>query len=433
MPHQDYAFLQINDLIDSGQLAMVRWIALGGQLLTVMIIYLALDFDIPIFWLLLIIMVSAVIGVWHYLFSRLRNRINNYEAFFLLGFDTLQLFGLLFLTGGLTNPFALLLLAPVAVSASLLSMRYTIALILMVAFLASLLSIYHIPLPWPDASPEWPWLYLVGLWVAIVFAVGFIGIYTGLLTSHARHVLRGLSDARFNMAREQQMVSLGSLATVAAHKLGSPLNTITLITHELAELLDEKADYPTLANEIKALKVETERCRMILAGLSEDANQIDQMSHDPVAALALVQGLIDDRFADIRDMIHLQTMDTLIGETPILGRRPDIIHSLEMMIDNAAQFAKNKVNIAVGWDKKHLIIQITDDGPGFVSAVLNRLGEPYNSSRKGVDGHMGLGLFIATTMIEGMGGQLVARNVKEGGAEITFILPRAEIDVRYKD
>jgi two-component system sensor histidine kinase RegB len=172
---------------------------------------------------------------------------------------------------------------------------------------------------------------------------------------------------------------------------------------------------------------------MILAGLSEDANQIDQMSHDPVAALALVQGLIDDRFADIRDMISLQTMETLIGETPILGRRPDIIYSLEMMIDNAAQFAKNKVNIAVGWDKKHLIIQITDDGPGFVSAVLNRLGEPYNSSRIGVDGHMGLGLFITTTMIEGLGGQLVARNVKEGGAEITFILPRAEIDVRYKD
>ena len=161
-------------------------------------------------------------------------------------------------------------------------------LILLVAFLASLLSVYHIPLPWPDASPQWPWLYLVGLWVAIVFAVGFIGIYIGLLTNQARHILCGLSDARFNMAREQQVVSLGSLATVAAHKLGSPLNTITLITHEL-EMLDEKVDYDTLANEITALKVKTERCRMILAGLSEDANQIDQMSHDPVSVLALIQ------------------------------------------------------------------------------------------------------------------------------------------------
>lgn len=433
MPQQDYAFLQINDLIDSGQLAMVRWIALGGQLLTVLIAYLALDFAIPIYWLLLIILISAVIGIWQHRFGHVRTRINNYEAFFLLGFDTLQLSGLLFLTGGLTNPFALLLLAPVAVSASLLSMRYTISLILLVAFLASLLSVYHIPLPWPDTSPQWPWLYLVGLWVAIVFAVGFIGIYIGLLTNQARHILRGLSDARFNMAREQQMVSLGSLATVAAHKLGSPLNTITLITHELGEMLDEKVDYDTLANEITALKVETERCRMILAGLSEDANQIDQMSHDPVSVLALVQGLIDDRFADIRDMIRLQIMETVIGEPPKLGRRPDIIHSLEMMIDNAAQFATNTVNIALGWDKKHVYIRITDDGPGFMSAVLNRLGEPYNSSRKGEDGHMGLGLFIATTMIEGLGGQLVARNVKDGGAEITFILPRAEIDVQYME
>jgi two-component system sensor histidine kinase RegB len=433
MPQQDYAFLQINDLIDSGQLAMVRWIALGGQLLTVLIAYLALDFAIPIYWLLLIILISAVIGIWQHWFGHVRTRINNYEAFFLLGFDTLQLFGLLFLTGGLTNPFALLLLAPVAVSASLLSMRYTISLILLVAFLASLLSVYHIPLPWPDASPQWPWLYLVGLWVAIVFAVGFIGIYIGLLTNQARHILRGLSDARFNMAREQQVVSLGSLATVAAHKLGSPLNTITLITHELGEMLDEKVDYETLANEIMALKVETERCRMILAGLSEDANQIDQMSQDPVSVLALVQGLIDDRFADIRDMIRVQIMETVIGDTPKLGRRPDIIHSLEMMIDNAAQFARNTVNIALGWDKKHIYIRVTDDGPGFMSAVLNRLGEPYNSSRKGEDGHMGLGLFIATTMIEGLGGQLVARNVKDGGAEITFILPRAEIDVQYME
>ena len=431
MPHQDYSFLKIDDLINSGQLSMVRWMAIGGQLLTVLVVYFALDLNIPIFWLMLVILISAVVGIWHHLVNRSRIRIDNYQAFFLLGFDTLQLFALLFLTGGLTNPFALLLLAPVAVSASLLSMRYTISLILMVAFLASLLSVYHLPLPWQNTTPEWPGLYLVGLWIGIVFAVGFIGIYTGLLTNHARHIVRGLSDARVNIAHEQQMVSLGSLATVAAHKLGSPLNTITLITHELAEMLDEKADHETLATEIIALKAETERCRMILAGLSEDANQIDQMSHDPVAAIALVQGLIDDRFADIREMITLQTLPTIDGETPILGRRPDIIYSLEMMIDNAAQFAKTKVTVAVGWDQNNLFICITDDGPGFTISVLSRLGEPYNSSRKGIDGHMGLGLFIATTMIEGLGGKLVARNVKPAGAEVTFVLPRADVDVGY--
>ena len=119
MPHQDYSFLKIDDLINSGQLAMVRWMALGGQLLTVLVVYFALDLDIPIDWLMLVILISAIVGIWHHLASQTRVRINNYQAFFLLGFDTLQLFALLFLTGGLTNPFALLLLAPVAVSASL--------------------------------------------------------------------------------------------------------------------------------------------------------------------------------------------------------------------------------------------------------------------------------------------------------------------------
>jgi len=350
----------------------------------------------------------------------------------LLTFDTLQLFALLFLTGGLTNPFAVLLLAPVTVSASLLSLRYTFLLMMMVAVLASLLSVYHLPLPWGGDTPHLPLVYLIGLWVALVLAVAFIGIYTGLLTSHARYIVRALSDARFNMAQEQQMLSLGSLATVAAHKLGSPLNSITLISHELEELLEEKADRAELAKEIRALKIETERCRQILAGLNEDANQIDQMSHDPVAAMALIQGLVDDRFTDIRDIIHLSSTGPREGPAPVLSRRPDINHSLEMVIDNAAQFAKTKVTIDVSWDNISIIIKVSDDGPGFKTAILNRLGQPYNSSRAGADGHMGLGLFISSTMIEGLGGRLEVSNKKEGGAIVTFILPRANVDVGWK-
>lgn len=432
MLQQDYSFLQINDLINSNQLAIVRWIALAGQLLTVIIIYVGLGFELPLLATLGVISLSAVVNIGHLFYNRNRARMTNHEAFLLLTFDTLQLFSLLLLTGGLTNPFAVLLLAPVTVSASLLTLRYTFSLIIMVAVLASLLSVYHLPLPWSGDTPHLPLLYLIGLWVALVLAVAFIGIYTGLLASHARNVVRALSDARFNMAQEQQMLSLGSLATVAAHKLGSPLNSITLISHELEELLDEKADRGVLAKEITALKLETERCRQILAGLNEDANQIDQMSQDPVAAMALIQGLVDDRFTDIRDMIHLSSTGPREGSAPVLSRRPDINNSLEMVIDNAAQFAKTKVTVDVSWDKSHIIIAVSDDGPGFKTAILNRLGQPYNSSRAGTDGHMGLGLFISSTMIEGLGGQLEVSNRKDGGAVVTFVLPRASVDVGWK-
>lgn len=432
MLQQDYSFLQIDDLINSNQLAIVRWIALAGQLLTVLIIYVGLGYELPLLATIGVILLSAVVNIGHLFYNRNRARMTNHETFVLLSFDTLQLFALLFLTGGLTNPFAVLLLAPVTVSASLLTLRYTFSLMIMVAVLASLLSVYHLPLPWGGDTPHLPLLYLIGLWVALVLAVAFIGIYTGLLTSHARYVVRALSDARFNMAQEQQMLSLGSLATVAAHKLGSPLNSITLISHELEELLDENADRAELAKEIGALKIEADRCRQILAGLNEDANQIDQMSQDPVAAMALIQGLIDDRFTDIRDMIHLCSTGKREGPAPILSRRPDINHSLEMVIDNAAQFAATRVTIDISWDKSNILIKVSDDGPGFKTAILNRLGQPYNSSRAGVNGHMGLGLFISSTMIEGLGGRLEVSNVKQGGAMVTFILPRASVDVGWK-
>jgi two-component system sensor histidine kinase RegB len=156
------------------------------------------------------------------------------------------------------------------------------------------------------------------------------------------------------------------------------------------------------------------------------------MSHDPVAAMALIQGLVDDRFTDIRDIIHLSSTGPREGPAPVLSRRPDINHSLEMVIDNAAQFAKTKVTIDVSWDNISIIIKVSDDGPGFKTAILNRLGQPYNSSRAGADGHMGLGLFISSTMIEGLGGRLEVSNKKEGGAIVTFILPRANVDVGWK-
>ena len=435
MTQQDFSSLYIDDLIHRRQLVFLRASALIGQFVTVLVVYFGLGFDLPLLALLGVIGLATAVNVGHIFYSRNRARMTNHEVFLLLGFDTLQLFALLFLTGGLSNPFSVLLLAPVTVSASLLALRYTFSLIALAAVLVSILAGYHLPLPWNsgiggDGGLNLSMLYLTGLWVALVLAVAFIGIYTGLLTNHARQIVRGFSEARFHMAQEQRGISLGSLATVAAHKLGSPLNTITLIVYELEEMLREATSHDKLAIEVTALKRETERCREILAGLAEDANDIDQMHHDPIAVLALVQGLIDDRFQDIRrDMISLSVRGARELPVPLLMRRPDIIYSLEMVIDNAVQFAANNVYIDISWDATTLTITTSDDGPGFKTSILSRLGEPYNSSRQGVNGHTGLGLFITSTMIEGVGGKIEVANREQGGAMVRFILPRTLVDV----
>ena len=435
MTQQDFSSLYIDDLIHRKQLVFLRALALIGQFVTVLVVYFGLGFDLPLLAVLAVIGVATAVNLGHIFYSRNRARMTNHEVFLLLGFDTLQLFALLFLTGGLSNPFSVLLLAPVTVSASLLALRYTFSLIALVAVLVSLLAGYHLPLPWnSDGGLDLSMLYLTGLWVALVLAVAFIGIYTGLLTNHARQIVRGFAEARFHMAQEQRGISLGSLATVAAHKLGSPLNTITLIVYELEEMLHEAASHDRLAIEVTALKRETERCREILAGLAEDAHDIDQMHHDPIAVLALVQGLIDDRFQDIRrDMISISAQGTRGGARelppPLLMRRPDIIYSLEMVIDNAVQFAAAHVYIDISWDAATLTITVSDDGPGFKTSILSRLGEPYNSSRQGVNGHTGLGLFITSTMIEGVGGSIEVANREQGGGMVRFILPRHLVDV----
>ena len=436
MTQQDFSSLYIDDLIHRKQLVFLRALALIGQFVTVLVVYFGLGFDLPLLAVLGVIGVATAVNLGHVFYSRNRARMTNHEVFLLLGFDTLQLFALLFLTGGLSNPFSVLLLAPVTVSASLLALRYTFSLIALVAVLVSILAGYHLPLPWNSdgGGLDLSMLYLTGLWVALVLAVAFIGIYTGLLTNHARQIVRGFAEARFHMAQEQRGISLGSLATVAAHKLGSPLNTITLIVYELEEMLREAASHDRLAIEVTALKRETERCRQILAGLAEDAHDIDQMHHDPIAVLALVQGLIDDRFQDIRrDMISISAQGNRGGARelppPLLMRRPDIIYSLEMVIDNAVQFAAAHVYIDISWDATTLTITISDDGPGFKTSILSRLGEPYNSSRQGVNGHTGLGLFITSTMIEGVGGKIEVANREQGGGMVRFILPRHLVDV----
>ena len=428
MSDQTLANISTTKLVSTKAIETIRWIALFGQLLAIFIVQFGFNFDLPLTACLVVIGASAGVGFIENYIRRRDDNLSINALFGLLVFDVVQLAILLYLTGGLINPFAIMFLAPVTISATVLPQGRTLQLVVIVVVLASVLAAYHDPLPWGEAMLDLPTLYVVGLWGALVLTTIFVAVYAGMVARQSRDLARGLAEARLTMAQEQQMVALGSLATAAAHKLGSPLNTITLIAHELGKM-DPQKDFDLIREDLVLLQSETDRCRDILAELNQDAVSLGNETDDPMPLKALVDNLIDERFADIKSMITVSVSGLDQSPKPEVMWRPDLLHPLETLIDNAAQFAKTKVEVIVTWSEDTISVTIQDDGPGFQSAVLSKLGEPYNSSRSGDDGHMGLGVFIAKTMIENIGGQLKLVNKKGGrGAQVTVHWPRQEID-----
>lgn len=424
----DQAFRNAGTLINTSSLTLVRWIAMSGQLAAIFIVHIGFGFPLPLEACLGLIMVSALVGLWQAITTRDGMQMRRNTVFLLLCFDTVQLAALLYLTGGILNPFTILLLAPATISATVLSGRETMVLVVLVAVLSSLLAIFHNPLPWGENAPVLPMLYIGGMWIALVLATVFVTAYAGTLAQQSRRLADGLSEARLTLEREEQMVSLGALATAAAHKLGSPLNTITLIAHDLEQLRQEKGDDLAFDEDVAQLRQEVERCRQILAELNEDATNLGQQMNEPQPLAAFMSNLLEERFVDIREMLALRVGENTSGPVPQIIRRPELIHPVETLIDNAAQYAQQRVEVVLSWNEDVFTIEITDDGPGIQSSVLARLGEAYISSRDGLDGHMGLGIFIANTMVRHVNGHLSITNIKGGGARAVLTYPREGFD-----
>ena len=269
--------------IDARLILNIRWLALIGQLAALLFTFFILEFDIPIAGALFVIGLAAAMNVWQ---SR-RTIITPDQpdqSFLALNFDVLQLTALLFFTGGLLNPFVVLLLAPVVVSAAILRRRETLILIGVVAVCVTFVALFNYPLPWDASNIRQSGLYLVGLWLSMVLSVSFIGIYAWWLSSRARSLDEALGEAQLVLAKEQQAVALGTLATAAAHRLGSPLNTITVVVHEMMREIDE--DNPHY-EDVLLLRAEVERCRLILAELDDygEAGSIDVENMMPLSVL----------------------------------------------------------------------------------------------------------------------------------------------------
>jgi two-component system sensor histidine kinase RegB len=413
-------------------LLSVRWIAIGGQLAALLLVDRGFKLELPLAPALAIVAASAIFNIILLaLYSRPR-RLADREAALHLAFDVLQLSGLLYFTGGLENPFSLLIIVPVTISATNLAGRSTVMLVLLAMAAITVLWHVHQPLPGFVRLDMIAPLHLAGIWAALMLGIPFTALYAWRVAHEARKRAAALAATQLALAREQKLSALGGLAAAAAHELGTPLGTISVVAKELARGFKGN---PELADDLQILQEQAVRCREILESLS----QAPEMTHDGLFATAPFSALVDEALAPFEHMDPGVTITRLppggAGPAPRLPRQPEILHSLGNFIENAVDFARASVELRLDWTRDTITLIISDDGPGFPPDVLAQLGEPYVTRRVALgpvterhhDG-LGLGVFIAKTLLERTGAQLAFSNRPGGGARIVISWSRAKLD-----
>ncbi len=433
MPMADEAFVVFNrhaQQLRLDTLVRLRWLAVIGQSTAVAGVHFGLGFPLPFGLCFLVIAVSAWLNIALRIRYPVSYRLGDGAASVLLGYDILQLAALLYLTGGLDNPFSLLFLAPVLISATALPPWRTLALGLLAMACATGLAFVHQPLPWrPGEVFQLPFLYTAGIWAAIFLGLSFTGIYAWRVAEEARQLADALSATELVLAREQHLSQLDGLAAAAAHELGTPLATIALVAKELSR---QSSPDSAMGEDIALLREQVERCRGILGKLTSLGTE----EASPLESLTL-HHLIEE-VAGPQRPFGVPISVSLSGEPPepVCRRNPGMLYGLGNLVDNALDFARSKVDIRAYWDAETVSIAVADDGAGFAPEVLLRLGEPYVTTRGvgrragGEASGLGLGLFIAKTLLERSGATLAFRNAAAPaqGAVVTISWPRAAFE-----
>jgi len=409
-------------------LVRLRWLAIGGQTLGVLFVALMLGFPMPLVACLALIALSALLNLWLVVRFEAGRRLSTRFAAAQLAYDCVQLAALLGLTGGLQNPFSLLLLAPVSVSATTLPARATFVLAALAVALATILSVVHFPLPWmPGETLVLDRVYIVGIWVSLVCGVVFIAAYTNRVAHESRQLANALAATELALSRHEQLSALDGLAAAAAHELGTPLSTIALAAKEM------RADVPPgpLADDVDLIISQSDRCRAILAKL----RNLGSEGGDPFATVPLPELLAEvvQPYRAAGKTIEITEAGT--GDAPIIRRSVSLLYGLGNLIENAADFARTQVRITAAWDRATVRLTIADDGPGFSPEVIARLGEPYLTTRsrenggESAAGGLGLGIFIAKTLLERTGARIAFDNAaSEGQARVRIAWPRDRIE-----
>lgn len=394
-------------------LLLLRWLAILGQTITVVVASFVLGLRVELGLSFLAIGSSVLSNMIAMTVFPPNQRLRDWDAMLTLLFDLTQLSFLLFLTGGLNNPFALLILAPVTISATALTLRSTVILGGMSVLLITLVAFYHIPLREADGTVmDLPVMILIGFWIAIVIGIVFLSIYARRVSLEVYTMSRALLATQEALAREQKLTDLGGVVAAAAHELGTPLATIKLVSTELAEELEGNPDW---AEDARLIREQADRCRDILRDMGRAGKDDLHMRTAPFSAVVREAA---EPHQDRGIAVHFDFSAEDGSAQPVIHRRPEIIHGIRNLVQNAVDFASADVWVDGRWQDGEIRLSLADDGAGFPPDLLGHLGDPFLSRRKGprdlsqrpgYEG-MGLGLFIAKTLLERSGATITFRN-----------------------
>lgn len=402
-------------------LIYLRWMAVVGQTATVVIASQVLGIDLRLDLCALVVATSAAFNIVSTAIHPQNKRLSERDTALTLLFDLAQLAVLLYLCGGLTNPFSVLVLAPVTISATALNLRATLLVGFAAAAMITLIAIVYTPLRFLDGRVlELPPIYVAGTWVSLMIGIVFVGAYAHRVTVESYSMSQALVATQLALAREQRLTALGGLVAAAAHELGTPLATIKLVSSEMSRDMTPGTE---AADDMKLIEEQTDRCRDILRSMGQMGKD------DSLTRVTPISGLIAeaaephlDRGRDIVMRLDGSVEETDRPDQPEVRRHPEIIHGLRNLIQNAVDFSHRRVWIDVDWDDENVRISVGDDGRGYSPDVLGRLGDPFirrreelrrQRSERPVYEGMGLGLFIAKTLLERSGGKITFANGSE--------------------
>lgn len=396
-------------------ITMVRWIAITGQIIALLVADHVFELDLAYGLCYLAVGVAVIANLIAAFIFPENKLLSESENAGMLLFDLLQLCFLLFLTGGLNNPFCILIVGPVTISAATLTVRSTITLAIVALVLVVLMLNFHLPLQTKEGfTLRIPEIFLVGNLAGLAIAIVFSSIYSRRVVSEMSSMAEALAATQMALSREQKLTDLGGVVAAAAHELGTPLATIKLASGELMEELDDR---PELYEDAALIREQANRCRDILQSMGRAGKDDLQLRRAPL--LAVIEEAAQphlDRGKNLRLSEHITQSSE--GEVPIINRQPEILHGLRNLIQNAVDFANENVWIESDWSDDRITIRIMDDGKGYPPHLIGRIGNPFMRSRRsererkqrpGYEG-MGLGLFISKTLLERTGARLKFTN-----------------------
>lgn len=408
-------------------LVWLRWLAVWGQTLTVFVVAFWLKFPLPLMASITLIAALAVVNFYLMIRYPSTHRIDPETAFGLLGFDLLQLCALLFITGGLANPFAALVCVPVIISFASQPIRYSSALIIIAMVCITILAFSPFPLPWFEGlEVNVHNVMQFGVWCSIASTMAFAAFYAYRVSMEASQLADALAATELVLQREKHLSQLDGLAAAAAHELGTPLATISVVAKEMER---ELKDDDRFREDVMLLRSQSERCRDILRRLATlSAEGEAHLRRLPLSSM------MEEIIAPHREFgIKIDFIEKSPRKSePVTDRNAGIMYGLGNLIENAVDYARDKVIVTVEHDAGMVRITIEDDGEGYSPDILTRIGEPYVTKRQREDraGGLGLGLFIAKTLLERSGASLVFENRAPvtAGARIRVEWPRMLID-----